>query len=81
MRKMTSLNAAKAGLYERGLLRPGLFADITVFDPDQVADRATYLEPFQYSVGIRYVLVNGQLVLDGGQHTHAHPGRALRHGR
>jgi len=78
---MTSLNAAKAGLYDRGLLRPGLFADITVFDPAQVADRATYLEPFRYSVGIRYVLVNGQLVLDGTQHTHAHPGRALRHGR
>jgi N-acyl-D-aspartate/D-glutamate deacylase len=80
VRKMTSLNAAKAGLFDRGLLRPGLFADITVFDPAQVADRATYLEPFRYSVGIRYVLVNGQLVLDGGQHTHAHPGRALRHG-
>jgi N-acyl-D-aspartate/D-glutamate deacylase len=78
---MTSLNAAKAGLYDRGLLRPGLFADITVIDADQVADRATYLVPFQYSVGIRCVLVNGKLVLDGGQHTHAHPGRALRHGR
>jgi N-acyl-D-aspartate/D-glutamate deacylase len=81
VRKMTSLNAAKAGLVDRGILRSGLFADVTVFDPDQVADRATYLDPFQYSVGIRYVLVNGQLVLDGGQHTHAHPGRALRHGR
>jgi N-acyl-D-aspartate/D-glutamate deacylase len=81
VRKMTSLSAAKAGLIERGLLRPGLFADVTVFDPDQVADRATYLDPFRYSVGIRYVLVNGQLVLDGGQHTHAHPGRALRHSR
>jgi N-acyl-D-amino-acid deacylase len=81
VRKMTSLNAAKAGLIDRGLLRPGLFADITVFDPDQVVDRATYLDPFRYSVGIRYVLVNGRLVIDGGQHTHAHPGRALRHGR
>ncbi len=79
VRKMTSLNAAKAGLYDRGLLRPGLFADVTVFDPDQVTDRATYLEPFRYSVGIRYVLVNGKLVIDDGQHTHAHPGRALRH--
>jgi N-acyl-D-amino-acid deacylase len=81
VRKMTSLNAAKAGLIDRGLLRPGLFADVTVFDPDEVVDRATYLDPFQYSVGIRHVLVNGQLVIEGGQHTHAHPGRALRHGR
>lgn len=81
VRKMTSLNAAKAGLIDRGLLRPGLFADVTIFDPDQVVDRATYLDPFRYSEGIRYVLVNGQLVLDGGHHTHAHPGRALRHGR
>jgi N-acyl-D-aspartate/D-glutamate deacylase len=81
VRKMTSLNAAKAGLADRGILRPGLFADLTVFDPKQVVDRATYLDPFRYSVGIRYVLVNGQLVLDGGEHTHARPGRALRHGR
>ena len=81
MRKMTSLNAAKAGLIDRGILRPGLFADVTVFDPDAVIDRATYLDPFRYSVGIQYVVVNGQLVLDGGQHTHAHPGRALRHAR
>ena len=81
VRKMTSLNAAKAGLIDRGILRPGLFADVTVFDPGAVIDRATYLDPFRYSVGIRYVVVNGQLVLDGGQHTHAHPGRALRHAR
>ena len=81
VRKMTSLSAAKAGLIDRGILRPGLFADVTVFDPATVIDRATYLDPFRYSVGIQYVLVNGQLVLDGGQHTHAHPGRALRHAR
>ena len=78
---MTSLNAAKAGIFDRGILRPGLFADVTIFDPNTVVDRATYLDPFRYSVGIRHVLVNGQLVLDGGQHTHAHSGRALRHGR
>ncbi len=81
VRKMTSLNAAKAGIIDRGLLRPGLFADVVVFDPDQVVDRATFLDPFRYSVGIPYVVVNGQLVIDGGQHTHSHPGRALRHGR
>jgi N-acyl-D-aspartate/D-glutamate deacylase len=81
VRKMTSLNAAKAGLVDRGILRPGQFADVTVFDPATVIDHATYLDPFQYSTGIVYVLVNGRLVIDGGRHTHAHPGRALRHGR
>ncbi len=81
IRKMTSLNASKVGIVDRGILRPGLFADVTIFDPEHVADRATYLDPFRYSVGIRYVLVNGQLVLDGEEHTHAHPGRALRHPR
>ena len=75
MRKMTSLNAAKLGLRDRGLLRPGKFADITIFDPDTVIDRSTYIEPFQYSEGIEYVIVNGQLVLDHGQHTRR-PARA-----
>jgi len=78
VRKMTSLNAAKAGLRDRGLLRPGQFADITAFDPKKVIDRATYTEPFQYSEGIHYVIVNGQIVLDDGKHTGSHPGRALR---
>jgi N-acyl-D-aspartate/D-glutamate deacylase len=79
VRKMTSLNAAKVGLADRGLLRPGAFADVTVFDPERVADRATYSEPFRYAEGIEYVVVNGQLVVDGGKHTGARPGRALRH--
>jgi N-acyl-D-aspartate/D-glutamate deacylase len=78
VRKMTSLNAAKLGLRERGELREGAFADITVFNPDTVIDRATYTEPFQYNTGIEYVIVNGQLVLDGDKHTGATPGRALR---
>ena len=81
VRKMTSLNAAKAGLVDRGLLRPGLFADLTIFDPGTIIDHATYRDPFQYSTGIVAVIVNGRIVLDRGQHTHAHPGRALRHGR
>jgi len=63
---------------DRGLLRPGLYADITIFDADKVIDRATYTEPFQYSVGIEYVVVNGQVVLDRGKHTGAMPGKALR---
>ena len=80
VRKMTSLNAAKLGLTDRGLLRPGNYADVTVFDPERIADKATYAEPFQYSEGVVYVLVNGKLVLDGGKHTGDRPGRALRHG-
>ena len=67
VRKMTSLNAAKAGLLDRGLLRRGQCADIVVFDPATVIDHSTYLEPFQYSTGIIHVLVNGRLVLENGQ--------------
>jgi len=78
VRKMTSLNAAKAGLRDRGLLRIGQFADITVFDPAKVIDRSTYTEPFAYNEGIEYVIVNGRLVLDRGRHVGARPGRALR---
>jgi N-acyl-D-aspartate/D-glutamate deacylase len=78
IRKMTSLNAAKVGLKDRSVLREGAYADITVFDPDKVIDRSTYTDPFQYNEGISHVLVNGQLVLENGEHTHARPGKALR---
>ena len=81
VRKMTSQNALKLGLQDRGLLRPGCYADVTVFDPERVIDRATYTEPFRYSEGIEYVVVNGQLVLDRGKHTGARPGQALRRNR
>ncbi len=79
VRKMTSLSAAKVGLYDRGLVRTGLCADVTVFDPRVVRDRSTYLEPFQYSEGIVHVVVNGRLVVEDGRLTDARPGRALRH--
>jgi N-acyl-D-aspartate/D-glutamate deacylase len=79
VRKMTSLNAAKIGITDRGLLRPGQFADVTLFNPETVIDRSTYLEPFQDNQGIAYVIVNGRVVLDQGKHTGARPGRALRH--
>jgi N-acyl-D-aspartate/D-glutamate deacylase len=78
VRKMTSQNAIKLGLHDRGLIRAGLLADLTLFNPDRVIDRATYTEPFQYSAGIEYVMVNGRMVLDRGKHTGAQPGRALR---
>jgi len=81
VRKMTSLNAAKIGLTNRGLLRPGQYADISIFDPNTVIDQSTYLEPFQYSTGIAFVLVNGEPVLEKGGVLPARPGHALRHGR
>jgi N-acyl-D-aspartate/D-glutamate deacylase len=81
VRKMTSLNAAKIGLFDRGLLRRGQYADVTIFDPGTVIDHATYVEPFQYNTGIVCVIVNGALVLENGQHTLARSGRALRHHR
>jgi N-acyl-D-aspartate/D-glutamate deacylase len=80
VRKMTSLNAAKLGIADRGLIKEGLCADVTVFDPAKVADKATYLDPFQYGEGIEFVIVNGHVVLDRGKHTSAMPGRALRKG-
>ncbi|HEU0008464.1 MAG TPA: D-aminoacylase, partial [Verrucomicrobiae bacterium] len=79
VRKMTSLNAAKLGIRDRGWLQAGAFADITIFDEKRIVDRSTYEEPFQYSEGIEYVLVNGQLVLERGKHTGARTGRPLRH--
>jgi N-acyl-D-aspartate/D-glutamate deacylase len=78
VRRMTSRNAAVLGLQDRGLLRPGNYADLTLFDPERVTDRATYAEPFRYSEGIEFVIVNGQVVLDHGKQTGARPGRALR---
>jgi N-acyl-D-aspartate/D-glutamate deacylase len=80
IRKMTSLNANKVGLLDRGLLRAGNYADITVFDPERVLDRSTYTQPFQYSEGIEHVIVNGKLVLENGKHTGEKSGRALRSG-
>ncbi|WZO99992.1 D-aminoacylase [Isosphaeraceae bacterium EP7] len=81
VRKMTSLNANKLGLTDRGLLRPGMYADVVVFDPDTVIDRSTFLEPFAYNEGIEAVIVNGVPVLEAGKPTGAKPGRALRKGR
>jgi N-acyl-D-amino-acid deacylase len=78
IRKMTSLNAEKLGIGDRGLLREGKKADITVFDPDRVADQATFQDPHQYPVGIEYVIVNGVPVVEQEQHTGAKPGRILR---
>jgi N-acyl-D-aspartate/D-glutamate deacylase len=77
VRKATSHNAAKVRIFDRGLLRPGMWADITVFNPDTIIDKATYDNPHQYSVGVEYVIVNGKLVIDRGKHTGARPGTVL----
>lgn len=78
IRKMTSQPAQRVGLSDRGLLRPGFAADIAVFDPLTVIDRASFEVPHQVSDGMRYVLVNGQVVLDEGSLTEVRPGRRLR---
>jgi N-acyl-D-amino-acid deacylase len=76
--KMTGLPAANLGLKQRGLLRQGYFADITIFDPKTVIDRATFEEPNQYPTGINFVIVNGQIEVDNGQRTKALAGKVLR---
>jgi len=78
VRKMTSLPARRMDLAERGELREGFAADIVVFDPETVDDRATYEEPRQYPEGIEYVIVNGQVAAEGGKQTAARAGRLLR---
>lgn len=78
IRRFTSLPAARVGLRDRGVLRVGAFADVTVFDPRTVCDRATFEQPIQTAVGIPHVVVNGVPVLRDGRPTGARPGRGLR---
>jgi dihydroorotase/N-acyl-D-amino-acid deacylase len=78
IRKMTSFPAARLGLQDRGLLRPSMAADVTVFDAASIIDRSTFTDPHHYSEGVRYVLVNGKLVVEKGAHTGARPGQVLK---
>jgi N-acyl-D-amino-acid deacylase len=78
VRKMTSLPAAAFGFPDRGIVRPGFAADLVLFDPARVRDRATYENPHQFSEGFDFVLVNGAVMVDGGALTSAKGGRALR---
>jgi dihydroorotase/N-acyl-D-amino-acid deacylase len=78
VRKMTSLAASRVGLLDRGILRPGMMADIAVFDPKTIKDAATYNDPLHYSSGVKFVFVNGHPVLWEGSITEERPGRALR---
>ncbi len=77
VRRLSGLPAENLGLERRGLLKQGMFADVVVFDPGTIADRATFEQPHQYAVGVRHVFVNGTQVLKDGEHTNAKPGRAL----
>lgn len=77
VRKMTSANAAKIRIYDRGLLRPGQWADVTIFNPETIIDHATFERPHQYATGVEYVVVNGKVVLERGRHTGARPGAIL----
>ena len=81
IRKMTTLPASILGLSDRGAIKAGQWADLVLFDPNTVADRATFEDPFQYPVGIDTVLVNGTVVLDEGKHTNARPGKVLKRAR
>ena len=78
IRKMTSRPAIRVGITDRGILRPGFFADITVFDPATIRDVATFEDPNRYSVGVTHVFVNGEAVVRDGAITDARPGRPLR---
>ena len=75
---MTTLPADNLRIKERGSLQPGYFADVVVFDPEEIQDHATYENPHQYSIGVVHVWINGTQVLEDGEHTGATPGRVVR---
>lgn len=78
IRKMTSMPATKLGIPYRGLIRPGFFADLVIFDFNKVSDNATFSDPHKYPSGIKYVIVNGEIVVDQGVHTGKLPGKVLK---
>jgi N-acyl-D-amino-acid deacylase len=78
VRKMTSLPAERFGLPRRGRIAEGFFADVAVFDPSRVTDRATFEEPHRYAEGFELVMVNGEIVLERGKRTEELPGMVLR---
>jgi N-acyl-D-aspartate/D-glutamate deacylase len=78
IQRMTSLPANRLGLHDRGRIAPGMAADLVVFDPARLRDRATFENPLQYAEGVDYLFVNGQLAIDGGRITNALGGDVLR---
>ena len=79
VKKMTSMPAEKLGLKERGIIKKGYFADITIFDPNTIIDKATFTNPHQTAEGIAYVFVNGQMTVERARHTQIRAGKVLRH--
>ena len=77
IRRLSGLPATNLGLDHRGFIKEGMFADVVVFDPATISDRATFQKPHQYAVDVKHVFVNGVQVLKDGEHTGAKPGRAL----
>ncbi len=77
VRKMSSQTARRLGIHNRGLLTEGYYADIAIFDADEIIDKATFEEPHQYAIGMKFVLVNGQVVVDQGRHTGRRPGKII----
>ncbi|MFC1661732.1 amidohydrolase family protein, partial [Gemmatimonadota bacterium] len=78
VRRLAALPVENLSIRRRGRLEPGFFADVVVFDPATIQDHATFAEPHQYATGVEYVLVNGEVVVEGGEHTGATPGRVVR---
>jgi N-acyl-D-amino-acid deacylase len=81
IRKMTAIPAGRLGFTDRGLVRPGFAADLVLFDPETIADRADYAEPHRYAVGVVHLLVAGRPVIRDGVLTGERPGRVLRKGK
>ena len=79
VRKMTSLPASRVGLRDRGQIKEGMWADIVVFNHNQISDRSTYEQPNLYPEGIEFVMINGEVVFSKGEHTGKLPGKILRH--
>jgi len=77
VRKMSSQTARRLGIHDRGLITEGYYADIAIFDSEEIIDRATFEDPHQYAVGMKFVFVNGEMVVEDGQHTGARPGRIV----
>jgi dihydroorotase/N-acyl-D-amino-acid deacylase len=78
IRKMTSFPAQRLGLFDRGLVRPSMRADLVLFDENEIGDKATFEKPHQYAVGVKWVLVNGEVIFDGQAMTAARPGKILK---
>jgi N-acyl-D-aspartate/D-glutamate deacylase len=77
IRKMSSQTARRLGIHDRGLITEGYYADIAIFDANEIIDKATFEDPHQYAVGMKYVLVNGTLVVKDGKHTGERPGKII----